>query len=462
MLGENMKSSYALLPSTKYFSTVSSPVIEFEDDVADIYDFPALYGNFIATKTQMDSFLLGDGGVRSEPVDSDTDTPNVLDTDMLIGANELQDILDNWIAPENIAVSQVVGWGIDTVRGISYSGCDIIFCPDRLSNLDRELLFVEDGDGTVVTPSASAMSGVDTYYVDIYEHNTEILTGLRRNREHADILEIQQLQELLSHIIQDDDVVVLPEHISLEKQISEDNDKRIRVRIHSPVELHIYDAEGNHTGIVPNTDPESDLRRFEANIPNSYYTEFGEIKYAGANTFGANIISLIGEDTGTFTLEVDTLIGGNISTTTTFTDIPVVKDARDRVVVGEDSSVSSLTLDIDDDGVVDAEVTSGEGMDMSDMLSILRVTIGKLDISSKKQKQLEKILVKIEKQFEKEDKCESKKKKEKCEQKRKDKIEHIIDRLIKKIEKMTKGKKAEFSEQEAEEVINLIQNIFNN
>jgi hypothetical protein len=53
--------------------------------------------------------------------------------------------------------------------------------------------------------------------------------------------------------------------------------------MHSPVSLHLYDVEGNHTGIIENQGSSSDFVRFEATIPNSYYTEFGEVKYAGAD-----------------------------------------------------------------------------------------------------------------------------------------------------------------------------------
>ncbi|MEK7560750.1 MAG: hypothetical protein AAB539_02225, partial [Patescibacteria group bacterium] len=116
-LGENMESAYTLLPSEEYFNRVLDPVIEFDPDADILNQLRGLYGNGVNTAKELHSFLLGDDGLRQEPASSDTDTPNVLKTGLLARATSTQSRLDAWIPPPGIAVHQIIGWGLDTIRG---------------------------------------------------------------------------------------------------------------------------------------------------------------------------------------------------------------------------------------------------------------------------------------------------------------------------------------------------------
>jgi len=174
-LVENMKSAYNLLPSEKYFDFVASPIVEFDENVSDAYDFRNLYGDKIDSFDELQNFLLGDpqaGSRRLEPDSNDEESPNVLKSYFLSGAKLKHDDIDNWTAPENIEVIQIAGWGIKTLRGIEYSCGN--FCAS-LSTLDRDILKTHEGDGTVVLPSAVAMStstpNVERYYVNIRNYN---------------------------------------------------------------------------------------------------------------------------------------------------------------------------------------------------------------------------------------------------------------------------------------------------
>lgn len=305
---ENMASAYNLLPSKKYFDTVQSPVVEFDSDVKDIYDFSSIYGDNIGDWNEFKKFLLGDDGARVDPAFGDTDSPNVLSANLLARSEDTHNKLDNWQAPEGMEVIQIAGWGLDTIRGIKYDDCDFIFCPDRLSNLDRSLVLTEDGDETVVVPSAVEIGGAERYYVNIKEHNKELILNARRNRSHSSILEIDSLRDFISNIIKNNKN--LTDHISVEKPAVKDGDKRLRFRLHSPVSLNIYDQGGYHTGLV--NDPDSGLQLTEEQIPNSYYLEFGETKYAGAGDSPIDV-ELIGEDLGTFTLEIDQVASDQVA-----------------------------------------------------------------------------------------------------------------------------------------------------
>jgi len=345
-LAENMSSAYNLLPSKKYFEYAETPVVEFEDDVKDIYDFKELYGDKIDNKEELDKFLTGDEGKRSDPNSDDTDSPNVLSAGLLSKANSLHDSsLDNWNAPENIEVIQIAGWGLDTIAGIKYDDCDIVFCSDELSNLDRELIFKKDGDATVVVPSAIIMNDGEIYYVNIEKYND----GPTRNREHASILEISNLQEFIKNILNNNRD--LPSYITTIKPAVSDEDESLRYRMHSPVAVHLYDEENNHTGLTDNPNPESDLVYYEENIPNSYYLEFGETKYLGSPKDGVTRVELIGEDTGTFTFEIDEIEGDSVDKTTVFKDVPVIKDMRADIDISD--NIGIMNIDWNNDKKVD-------------------------------------------------------------------------------------------------------------
>ncbi|KKT89844.1 MAG: Cell surface protein [Parcubacteria group bacterium GW2011_GWC1_45_14] len=375
-LGENMASAYNLLPSKKYFEIVQSPVIEFDYDVRDIYDFRSIYGESISGFGSFKSFLLGDNGERTEPEEDDTDSPNVLKNTFLSRSIETHNNLDSWRAPEHMEVIQIAGWGLDTVRGISYDDCDILFCPDNLSNLDRKLILTEDGDETVVVPSAAAMEGEERYYLNLKLYNNPLDLKFRISRNHADILEATPLQDFIKNIIQNKKEQVT--YISTEKPKVEKEYKRLRYRLHSPVKIDIIDENGNHIGIIENNDQDSDIRRYEQEVPNSYYMEFGETKYAGAEGRIAQDVILKGEDLGTFTFEIDEVFGTGETKNTTFENIPVMEGMIAEIAISD--SVGEMEIDINGDGEKDFIIRPGEEASKETSLEILEKMIGFLDI----------------------------------------------------------------------------------
>lgn len=390
---ENMISAYNLLPSSEYFNIVQSPVVEFDEDVSEIYDFRSLYDENIDNWNEFKKFLLGDDGARTDPDFGDTDSPNILREALLERAEETHDNLDDWQAPEGLEIIQIAGWGLDTIRGIKYDDCDIPFCPDKLSNLDRELILTEDGDKTVVVPSAVELSeGAERYYLNLYDYN--YFLNFNVPRDHADILEIKPLQNFIKNIIQNNRT--LADHISTEKPEVKDEDKRLRFRLHSPVAIDIYDQDENHTGLVQNDD--SDLRFYEEKIPNSYYMEFGETKYAGTGDYPVDI-KLTGEDLGTFSFEIDQVAGDQVIETTEFSNIPVMENMKAYISI--DDSVGEMAIDIDDDGQTDITFGAGEEIKKEDLLEILEKIIYALDVDATVKDRLVNKIGNAQKQMEK-------------------------------------------------------------
>lgn len=442
-LGENMQSAYNLLPSQKYFDIVQSPVVEF--------NFPTLYGNTINSITELHNFLLGDpqsDDPRIEPAPNDDESPNVLKPQFLDRAAENHDtVLDSWTPPASMEVIQIAGWGEKTLRGVEYS-CGVLTC-SSLSTLDRKILRTIDGDGTVVVPSALAVStstqNVERYYLNVREYNKEGIFNQRRNREHSDIFEVEPLRDFIKNIIQN--TRTLESHITSTIPAIE-NLQGLDFRLHSPVSLHLYDSEGNHTGRIPNPIPDSDLRAYEARLPNSYYHEYGETKYAGSDTFATTTVKLIGESLGTFTFDIEETIGDTVVASTTWKDIPVTASSTLTLSIQTLASATALDMDVDGDGTIDVVLARGEGVTTQELLAILKGIIKTLNLSEEKEMKLLKGIEKIEKELAKE---------RKNEKDEKQKTKHSFEKIIKTIEKFEK--KGVLGHEEAVELFEIVAEI---
>lgn len=376
-LSENMPNAYEILPSQKYFDTISTPIIEFDEDVKEIYDFRDLYRESINTFDEMRRFLLGDEGGRSEPDNGDTDSPNVLSEDLLNESESLQQMLTGWTPPANVEVHEIAGWGLDTPATIRYDDCDILFCPDELSNLDRELVFTSDGDETVVTPSAVAMEGVEEYFVNVLEYNDT----LDQEKSHKNLLEITSIQALIQNILTENDD--LPQYIYETTPEPDADDKRYRLTMKSPVDVHLY-AEGKngkilHTGVTERTEEGT---FYEEQIPNSYYIEFGEKKYLGAPDRDVTI-EIQGTDIGTFTFEVDTVIAGETDETVSFENIPVTENLKGTLTIDDETGASDLAIDIDGDGEMDETIGAEEEMTKAQGVRIMRETVKQMEFEKR-------------------------------------------------------------------------------
>jgi hypothetical protein len=385
--GENMKSAYNLLPSEKYFDMIQTPVIEFDDDVSKVHDFQKLYGKKIDKFSEMKDFLLGDDGERADPEFDDIDSPNVLSKGLFQDSEDIHDEIDNWSSGD-IEVIQIAGWGLDTVAGVKYSGCKSSFSCDGLEDLDRDLVITMDGDETVVHPSALMMGDAEKYYFDLDRYNNI----LRIKRGHANILEINLLQEFIGNLIQGDDE--LPEYFSTEKPESDPDDERIRLKMRSPVDVHLFDEEGNHTGLIENPNTESDIEMFETQIPNSYYWEFGEKKYLGSGADGNFEVELVGTGTGTFTFEIEKILGDDeVVETSIFEEIPVFEGLKAQLEI-HDGEVSEMEIDVDSDGVFDFSVESnGDTMEVS--VAILEAILADLDCHKSVKKPLTQRMIQV-------------------------------------------------------------------
>lgn len=441
-LATNMPSAYTLLPSERYVGRVIDPVIEFDSFASVLDSFRGLYGFAINTAAELQSFLRGDNGARVQPESKAVDVPNVANGELYTHTQAIQDRLDVWTAPAGVEVFQIAGWGLGTLRGTYYTEREEMRCNENLSVcqpvavLDREPLFTTDGDYTVVTPSAAYMSGVGTFYIDLKKQNA----GFKKNREHASILETSPAQELVKNIVFDD-TSVLPSFTSIKKPTRE---KNLRVRVHSPVSLDIYDINGLHTGVA--TSSTSDFIVLDEQIPNSFYMEFGEGKYIGLDGDDDYTISLHGLDTGTFTLGIDTIENDMVVGSVEYENIPVTARTTGQIMVQGNGSTTDLLLDVDGNGTVDAALGS-DGTDPHAYAELMEDVIERMELSESAEKKIEKKLDDIGDALESDQW-----------QKHEKKILKKIDQLKEMIQKL--GKKAgSISVSDAQKLISMIEQL---
>ncbi len=221
--------------------------------------------------------------------------------------------IDSWTPPANTELFQIAGWGLDTVSGIQYydgirDGRPIALYKPYLTS---------DGDGTVTLESAWALpvgGNVKRYWINLKEASR----GLKRNRGHADILEVADLRQLIKDII-----TKAPEAVPEPVSIPDDVQEKLRFFVHSQdVFVDAYDDAGNHTGIATSTG------LAETAIPGSDFRQFGDVTYLSipkpnvASVADIRVTVINGPASAPdATLEIDEVNEDTVATSTTYSDI---------------------------------------------------------------------------------------------------------------------------------------------
>ena len=359
-LGNNMSSAYNLLPSSQYFNYVSDPVITFDNSDL-LAGWREKYGSEINTGDGLYNFL-SDQSREVLPTIDDLVSPPILNKNLSDSAKEIHDTqLDSWTPPSGVSLTEIAGWGEDTLSGIEYyqgisTKCgnqnDFSTCSTNFKApiLEYNPKITSDGDGTVVVPSAlwtATSSSVEKYWVDLMHYDTLITL----QRKHADILEVPELRSLIKNIITQSSST-LPEYISTSSLLTKDLTKKLHFILHSPLSLDLYDDLGNHTGISTTTN------ELEENIPGSDYEVFGEVKYISIPASSTVYLSMQGYSSGSFTLNIEEAQGDTIIASTTFAGVPSSTSTIVTINIsnGNISSTSPLIVDVNGDGKQDITI----------------------------------------------------------------------------------------------------------
>ena len=385
-LGHNMQSAYNLLPTQSYFDLISDPVIKFNDSINQVFNYSVSgFPQFLNTFNDMFNFITSNnrGDISGEP----TNIPSILRSDLVGNANTNIDSLANWQIPSNIKVTEIAGWGESTIKGIDYkskqkNSCStqggLYICQPQ-SLWDRKLLMTNDGDGTVVIPSATNYNTPDEYYLNLFD-----LNDVRRfNLKHHNILEASQLLETLSKIFTKK-LVVLPDFISIQKPVS--TNQSLQLSVHSPVSLGVY-SNNLYTG-PSSTTPTDAFIFIREEIPNSYYLEIGEDKYIGLPKNGNYAVNLQGEGVGTFTFNQEITQGDQIVDSKSFIDIPVIPSIKASLSIDSGILSPSLNLDIDGNGSVDVQIQANNEFDPVVYLTVMKSVIKSFNLKKAQENNL--------------------------------------------------------------------------
>jgi hypothetical protein len=164
----------------------------------------------------------------------------------------------------------------------------------------------------------------------------------------------------------------LPEYISSKKPADFANmEPKIRMSLYSPLDIHLYDSAGNHTGYKEIQTAEGPQKIIEEGVSGSYYLQLGDRKYVGFET-GENVeIKLDGYAKGAYTLKIEEVKyregGEEIINHITFKNLPASEGTRVKLNIPEAGlgEISELEADYDGDGDADyilEPVLNGEVM----------------------------------------------------------------------------------------------------
>ncbi len=371
-LGLNMPSAYGLLPGAQYFDQVIAPVVSFASSTINSY------------QSFMD-FLIGKTMKRTQPKESDLETPAILSEELLVQAGSIHNSIDNWKFPEPIKSIFLSGWGKYTTETIKY-------LKDSFS-----ILKTVRGDGTVL---ADVAKGTEADTIFLNQALLERDTG--KEIKHADILESKSIEEFISTELTNKDAP-LPPYLSRAEPNLDDYPwlGALVVSVHSPVEIDVYDEKGGHVGIVPFKDvvpgyEDSDLMWIDNTIPGAQYEDLAGHKYVYLPPDNGHnySVQIKGTDVGTFTFQIqkfDNYMREIASST--YTDLPVTPLLTASTTINSLTMTPSLNLDFDGDGRIDAQVTPATTTDSLIYLESIKKVILAMHLKPAVEKAL---LLKIE------------------------------------------------------------------
>ncbi len=346
-LAENMIPAHALSSSEKYFNVVGVSPVVLNNNLSNILPQVDIYGSEINTGEELKSFLSGIDG-RPDAGFLDVNYPNISPAAVVNRAKELHDSMDNYDIPSFIKVFQIVGTGMPTVKQIEYIQKTNA---ENLNYVGYNIKKTFAGDGTVVKESANYLAG-DTYYINLYKYNND--TG--QNHEHKDISGLAPVTSIMGNIIKNE-VVVQNDYMPNNPNLF-DSVKLFTVGMHSPVDIHIYDAEGRHTGPVY-VDLNGEVVKFiEENIPNMSYNEYGDDKYITGLDDKNYTLKLDGYDAGKFTLDVQRYTGDTATTYESFNNLPSTDLLSSTINLLPETPIVSILLDTNNDGNPDLQAGS--------------------------------------------------------------------------------------------------------
>jgi len=408
---QNMPGAYGLLPTERYFDKNKQTII------SDMFSTPSSssttisgYVNKITSFDGLKDFLLD--GPFSKMITTDLKVPLRLNNSIFSKAYDLHKSIDSWKPASSTKVISILGSGIKTPSSVTYQKDPHCDSTKEKCGVDYLAEFSLNGDGTVLTDTESGNAD-STLFFDL----KKVKSDIRRNISHANILESTALLNKIVDILKGNDYSEKDHDKYFTESEPINTDQYLTVTVFSPVDIHVYDENGLHSGPTQDTplEPGQALPR-ENNIPDVTYATFADntrviVPYGNGKNYK---IVMSGKATGVFIVDADISKNDSVVASTTFSELPVFKQTNMEFVVASDidSFAASTTLDIDVDGDGGVDVvghtdrflnsTSTEIIkDPATFTEILNKAKATLKISKKDEREMDNKLEKIKKSLDK-------------------------------------------------------------
>lgn len=343
-LSKNSLGALGLLPSRSFFRNSTSSVI---------IDNYSTKPKSINTYDRFFDFLTNNTLAKSKS--PNTNYPITLNRYLLNKAESLHSSIDEWKFPTTTKLLSIVGWGMPTTQALKYDSDRHCKQKDKSKcDMEYSTIITNDGDGTVSTDAVLGQSS-STLYVNLENINKDNESSV----EHYNILESDNvLSEVKNQVISSESENHETRYFSREKPT--DHNKWLTVKLYSPVDIHVYDSQGRHTGIIDRRDSNG-LLNYEKKIPQSFYADFGKVKMVRIPFNQEYEMVLEGNGNGNFTLDAEVSQYNSVIATTTFEEIPVTPSMNALLIISSSTKSfddnSSLLLDKDGDGITESIIT---------------------------------------------------------------------------------------------------------
>jgi len=308
---QNMISGYQLAPSQTYFN--------FYSDEDNSHPYPYRTEEGALNYTQIKNLLttLGHNTALFNPsetfhsLDSNLSNTNGIDVAIITGSGQP-------------TLGQIIELTLVTLNG------NVINFKDK-----RNI----NGDGTVPLLSAAITD----------PHKGLFLNGSAKvyysNQEHGGLVTSGPSLNLVKNI--------LAENSDLPNGISETPYKMVghELSVHSPVNIHVYDSSGNHTGPTAGG--------FETNIPGSSYDTLDDAKFIYLPDDGIYNVNFEATDQGTFDFKIRKFENDENTETILYNDISLTNNTKAATEFNTNSNQPPiLQVDNDGNGTIDATINS--------------------------------------------------------------------------------------------------------
>ncbi|MEY2671848.1 MAG: hypothetical protein RL687_265, partial [Candidatus Parcubacteria bacterium] len=374
--GLRLPGAYSLLPTSKYFYNVVDSPIVFDQSLNKINNFYKIFGEKISNYEDFKDFLLAKKKDRTTPTISNLEAPAILFPGIFNDSVDIHEQLDNYTFPSKTKVYQLAGWGLPTLKAVRYftrNDCipvTIFGKKCKLQyNLDVEPVFTDDGDETVVTPSANFINNANSYYLNLFKYNGDLNLKDEVAFDHARVFDILYTREWIKNILKKSNV--LPSYITKSKPTEK---KNLVLYIHTTPgvdkNVSVTDKDGNKMGVklgIPSDPETADFIPYIQSITGGYYSRMGSnhyiyLSYSGSESYKVDILPT--ENTGSNTssgsviIRQDVVNGDVIESSVTVPSIPISDGTTVSTETGSGGMIGEVVVDDEGDGVVDHTVPS--------------------------------------------------------------------------------------------------------